>query len=88
MDKFVPLFVPDNALGYAPRSFFVYTLTTERACFVLPFPNPNEAFSTFECLLHAIGFTPFVVGFISRIVGICVMSDLGEFLMVNIGKIC
>ena len=88
MDKFVILFAPDDAFGDTPRSFPVYTFTTERACFVLPFPNPHEAFPALERLLHTVGLAPFVVGFVGRVVGICVVSDLGEFLMVNVGKIC
>lgn len=88
MDKFVILFAPDNTFGYAPRSLPVYTFTTERACSVLPFPNPHEAFSALERLLHTIGFTPFVVGLVGRVIEICVVSDLGKLLMVNVGKIC
>ena len=70
MDKFVILFAPDDTFGYAPRSLPVYTFTTERACSVLPCPNPHEAFSALERLLHTIGLTPFVVGFIGRVIGI------------------
>ena len=88
MDKFVILFAPDNTFGYAPRSLLVYTFTTERACSVLPFSNPHKAFSALERLLHTIGFTPFVVGFVGRVIGVCVVSDLGKLLMVNVGKIC
>lgn len=88
MDKSVILFAPDDTFGYAPRSLPVYTLTTERACSVLPFPNSYEAFSALERLLHTIGFTPFVVGLVGRVIGVCVVSDLGKLLMVNVGKIC
>ena len=88
MDKFVILFAPDDTFGNAPRSFPVYAFTTERACFVLSFPNPHEAFPPFECLPHTVGIMPFIVGLVGRVVGICVVSDLGELLMVNIGEIC
>ena len=88
MDKFVFLLAPDNTFGYAPRSFPVYAFTTERACFVLPFPNPHKAFPALERLLHTIGLTPFVVGFIGRVIGICIVSDLGELFMMNVRKIC
>ena len=88
MDKFVILFAPDDTFGYAPRSLPVYTFTTERACSVLPCPNPHEAFSALERLLHTIGLTPFVVGFIGRVIGICVVSDLGELFLMNVRKIC